>query len=890
MKNNIKYFTVALCIMLFYNIKSQGLGEWTWMNGSNTPNPVGSFGTKGVAAASNHPPGLYEGYEWTDLNGNFWLFGGVDNVSFAPSEHNALWKFDPLTNQWTWMKGSSTSLSAGVYGVQGVPASTNEPGARGWGGVSWVDNSGDLWLFGGYGHDATGFTGALNDLWRYNIASNQWTWMKGSNAVNGPVVTGTKGVAAMANTPDGRQETNGGVADALGNLWLFGGANNFGSSYNDVWKYNIASNMWTWVAGNQLLGNSPNYGTINVSSPTNDPGDRFCYTKFIDSQNNLYFLGAGLTGFGGSNVCDVWKFSPTSSEWTWVGGSNTLDPPGSYINKCDTVTLNSPNGKYEIRASWSDSCGFFFFGGFGGTTFGSYNDLWYYNIETNKFNWISGTSLADNLGSYGTIGVSAASNMPCARGGALAFKDKQSNLWLFGGATTSFGGFDKLNDLWRFKLDPNCGKLCSKSVFNSALTANFSANTICGNAPLTAQFTNSSISATTYTWNFGDGSPLNNSSNPAHTYTANGTYNVSLTAQGTGTNTAIVVKNAYIYIGNLPTASFTTLANDTLCLSSTFNFNNTSQDSIASSLWNFGDGQSSATSNTFHQYLLPGSYTISLIVKDNHNCVDTATQKVVVLAGPTALFTKTPTTGCQPLSVAFTNNSINAVSYLWDFGDLQTSINSSSNINHLYTSSGGFTVSLIATNSIGCTDTAKSNVIIYQKPDASFTTTGYDGCFPYSSIAFANTTGLSGYEWLINGISASINDSLSLGTIDNVSTKEIALITINSFGCKDTVVVTKKFTDDNCSNLYIPNVFTPNGDLANNLFEVKALNYNSYHIVIYDRWGLKMFESSDPTVHWNGKPNNSGTECPEGTYFYILNLTDRNDTKTDYKGFLNLFR
>jgi len=97
-------------------------------------------------------------------------------------------------------------------------------------------------------------------------------------------------------------------------------------------------------------------------------------------------------------------------------------------------------------------------------------------------------------------------------------------------------------------------------------------------------------------------------------------------------------------------------------------------------------------------------------------------------------------------------------------------------------------------------------------------------------------------------------------------------------------------TDTLTNEVYIPNVFTPNNDASNNLFVIKALNYKSIRIIIFDRWGLKMFESTDFNTHWNGKKNNSGADCPDGTYFYILQLTDKNDKAVDYKGFLNLFR
>ena len=77
---------------------------------------------------------------------------------------------------------------------------------------------------------------------------------------------------------------------------------------------------------------------------------------------------------------------------------------------------------------------------------------------------------------------------------------------------------------------------------------------------------------------------------------------------------------------------------------------------------------------------------------------------------------------------------------------------------------------------------------------------------------------------------------------------------------------------------------------TNNNFTVKVENYKSYHITIYDRWGLKLFETSDANMHWNGKSNNTGADCPDGTYYYIINLIDKSGKTSNYKGFLSLFR
>jgi len=76
---------------------------------------------------------------------------------------NDLWEFDG--RNWTWVSGSNVAGQPGIYGTKGTSSPSNFPGGR-LGFVSWTDKSGNLWLFGGGGLDATGARGFLNDLWR----------------------------------------------------------------------------------------------------------------------------------------------------------------------------------------------------------------------------------------------------------------------------------------------------------------------------------------------------------------------------------------------------------------------------------------------------------------------------------------------------------------------------------------------------------------------------------------------------------------------------------------------------------------------------------------------------------------------------------------------------
>ena len=80
------------------------------------------------------------------------------------------------------------------------------------------------------------------------------------------------------------------------------------------------------------------------------------------------------------------------------------------------------------------------------------------------------------------------------------------------------------------------------------------------------------------------------------------------------------------------------------------------------------------------------------------------------------------------------------------------------------------------------------------------------------------------------------------------------------------------------------NVFTPGDDISNNTFVIDGESIKEYSIKIFNRWGERVFESEDITVSWNGKVNNTGIECPSGTYFYIINYTFEFGVENEGKG------
>ncbi len=372
-------------------------------------------------------------------------------------------------NEWAWMSGSNVSGQTGTYGTINVPAGTNVPGFRNFGAVSWMDTSGNLWLFGGNEVALTPTnSGDLNDLWKYNIASGQWTWVSGSNTVNPNRNYGILNTPASTNVPGARDSAVSWI-DSTGNLWLFGGEGNDSVGtigyLNDLWEYSVSTNMWTWKGGSNLANQNGNFGALNVTAATNVPSARAFSTVQNISGQVWLFGGFGNDSAGTQdNLNDLWEYTISSGEWTWVGGSNLVDVVGVYGTKGTAGPLNIPGSRYS-PASWTDASGnFWLFGGShleaDAVTVDSFNDLWEFSTVSKMWTWMNGANSLNQTGTYGTLGTAASANTPGARSDLFSWTDPSGNLWLFGGfgldsTSNPATNLGDLSDLWEYTVSTN---------------------------------------------------------------------------------------------------------------------------------------------------------------------------------------------------------------------------------------------------------------------------------------------------------------------------------------------------------------------------------------------------------------------------------------------------
>ena len=309
----------------------------------------------------------------------------------------------------------------------------------------------------------------------------------------------------------------------------------------------------------------------------------------------------------------------------------------------------------------------------------------------------------------------------------------------------------------------------------------------------------------TYFWDFGNGNTSTQQNPPAQTY--------STTNSDTIFNIKLVITSVYgckdsllkaVTLHPNPQALYT-ISDDTVCANQVVNFINSS--TIANIFyWNFGDSDSSATSNPSHSYNSPGTYTATLIAETSYGCRDTAQSTIVVDSVPVASYTAT--TACLGYDTQFHNTSVGSVSSSsWDFGD-NSSLGTGLNPIHTYATTGKYNVTLLVTNNFGCSDSILDSVFVKPIPVATFTNS--TACLGQSTLFTDQSSGTpTSWRW-------SFGDSSAVDTSQNPSHTYLVsgnfnatLIAIGSSGCADTItnsivvnpVPTTDFVSDSvCAN------------------------------------------------------------------------------------------
>ncbi|MGB9133681.1 MAG: PKD domain-containing protein [Methanosarcina sp.] len=249
--------------------------------------------------------------------------------------------------------------------------------------------------------------------------------------------------------------------------------------------------------------------------------------------------------------------------------------------------------------------------------------------------------------------------------------------------------------------------------------ANFTSYVIEGYAPLTVQFTDLSEKATSWNWNFGDGTVNSTVQNPTHVYSTAGNYTVTLTAiNSAGSNT--ITKSNYIKATApttvKPPVIYFWASRTSGTVPVTIGFTDASTNTPTVWYWDFGDGTNSTLKNPRHTYTSAGTYSITLTASNAGGSATKTRYNYITLTGtttqkPVASFTSNVTSGKVPLSVLFSDTSTGTpTAWNWNFGD-GTANATVKNPVHVFSKAGVYTVTLTASNSAGSSTIKKSSYI-----------------------------------------------------------------------------------------------------------------------------------------------------------------------------------
>ncbi|MEZ4805538.1 MAG: gliding motility-associated C-terminal domain-containing protein [Bacteroidia bacterium] len=247
------------------------------------------------------------------------------------------------------------------------------------------------------------------------------------------------------------------------------------------------------------------------------------------------------------------------------------------------------------------------------------------------------------------------------------------------------------------------------------------------------------------------------------------------------------------------------------------------------------------------------------------------------------------------MRIKFKNNTQHAHTYRWVFGDGSPDSYEAEPV-HYFKFAGQWDVTLIATGSGGTTTETKQYMInVFPKPVADFYTNKKFMNLPNAVFAMQNVSSNAvKFNWVVTD---SLNNEISGSTlrdpsflIDAVGRYTVQLVAFNSYGCSDTALKTNYLSTFQEGFVYTPTAFSPNKNGRNDGFKPSTYNVkdNNYVFRVFNRWGQKVFESTDQNEEWDGTHN--GIQCEQDVYVWSVNGEYTNNDLFAFRGTVTLQR
>ncbi len=310
--------------------------------------------------------------------------------------------------------------------------------------------------------------------------------------------------------------------------------------------------------------------------------------------------------------------------------------------------------------------------------------------------------------------------------------------------------------------------------------------------------------------------------------------------------------------------------------------------------WIYNNQSISSTQSPVYSFSEPGEKNIQLIIEDNNHCKDTINKQILWQPAPEVVVIEpSDVLGCAPSLISFSNlsNPVDTTYTVeWEFGDGQ--ISDKINPDHVYSKAGIYDVHVRILSPEGC-ETIRdfpSLITIQPSPIANFE------YYPEILTHLKNEVSLSdsslnvtGWNWYCNDELISLDQHTSY-TFQDTGLHQLTLIGFHELGCSDTI--TQLIDVQPVNAMHFPNAFTPNNDGLNDVFKPEGiyLGLKQYEMIVWDRWGGKIFESTDPYSGWNGQHENSGSHLPQGVYPVTVKYTEARGKTKEFQNTITLLR
>lgn len=372
-------------------------------------------------------------------------------------------------------------------------------------------------------------------------------------------------------------------------------------------------------------------------------------------------------------------------------------------------------------------------------------------------------------------------------------------------------------------------------------------------------------------WDFGDDS-ISADPNPVHSYSVPGQYSVSLITS-TDSSCYDTLKKEITVLQN-PVSDFNVELDTCKYTIKTID----SSQYVSTYRWDFGDGTLNFERNPIHSFIAPGNYTIQQIVFTDSTCIDTSFVQISIPPLPFIDFDYS-VASCDSV-VQFSNYSVHSKSFIWSFGDGDTS--SATDPYHTYSIAGTVPVKLQATSIHGCEVEQTKDISFVSFKKASFESST-DTCS--GAVVFKDVTenAVTYYWYFGDGTSSDLKNPVHY--YKTAGKYPVQLIVNKESLCNDST--SRNVTSEELLGelLFIPNSFTPNGDGLNDYFSFSTYRpCMTYSIEIFDRWGKKIYENDDAgNMMWDGRFQ--GQMVPNDIYVYVLKNSEQQRT-----GMINVIR